>query len=215
MSDRLLHIGGDHHVFGYESGKDVLHGRLEVLHVFLDRRDDIVGSDIGGRDDGECSFEFLFDVIIIEVHGSLGIGKRNECECDGEYGNEECVVDHNGDYATDNHEEDGGCTGNRKLTAFACLFECISNAVELYCELTGFLFAFCRQYLISQCLLGRDKTHKVVCDLFGGELQHEEDSHGDQQKADKVYKGHSAISFRVNLESSSCGTPERVRSVCR
>ena len=152
VSDRLLHVGGDHHVFSYEAGEDVLHGRLEILHVLLDCRDDIVGSDVRSRDDRECGFQFLFDVIIIEIHGSLGIGKRNECECDGEYGNEKCVVDHNGDYATDNHEEDGGCTCDRKLTAFACLFKCISNAVELYCELTGFLFAFCRQYLISQCL---------------------------------------------------------------
>lgn len=51
VSDRLLHVGGDHHVFSNEAGEDVLHGRLEILHVFLDSRDDIIGSDVGGRDD--------------------------------------------------------------------------------------------------------------------------------------------------------------------
>ena len=149
MSDRLLDIGGNHHVFGNKACKDVFHRRLEVLNVFLDCRYDIIGSDIGGRDDGECCFQFLFDMIVVIRNRPLCIDKWDHSKGNCKYRHKERIVDHNGNDASHNHEKQRRSTSNGKLISFAGLFERVLDSSQFHCDLAGFFLTFPRQHLIA------------------------------------------------------------------
>ena len=68
---------------------------------------------------------------------------------------------------SEDHEDDGCRTRDGKLTAFSRLFQCISDAVEFYGELSGSLFSFGSLHLFPKGLFGRNKAHQVIGNLFG------------------------------------------------